>query len=79
MNNKVKVFFVGLSCVILFLSGFNLGMIHEKDKIQKGEEDRMKVCLNLGIAMGYLATRAGVNEKDLYSEGLKMFQMTLKK
>ena len=39
------------------------------------DKDRSVMILNLGIAIGYLSSKTGIDEKLLYSEGMRMYNL----
>lgn len=82
MNKNVTAYMIGLLVVIMFFLGFIAGKsTYENRKpniIQYCDETQHKMILNIGIAIGYLSSKQGIDEKVLYSEGMKLYNIIAK-
>jgi hypothetical protein len=41
------------------------------------DKERSVMIFNLGISLGYLSSKQGINEELLYSEGMKMYNLII--
>ena len=75
------IFLWGALCLVFCLLSFGVG-IWAADKqptsVQYCDENQHKMILNIGIAIGYLSSKQGINEEVLYSEGMKLYHLVAK-
>ena len=73
-----KILDICVACFICALLGVAIGYYMPSRETYVCGEAEHKMILNIGIAIGYLSSKQGIDEKVLYSEGLKLYNIVAK-